>query len=171
MAPDLTLVYATVSTPIGSIGLVASPRGVVATTTGNVEELAQDLSRRLTASAHHEPRDTTLRTAFDELERYFDKRLRAFVTPVDLVLVRTPFARAVLQVTRRIPYGHLWTYGDVAAAAQRPGAARAAGTILAHCPMELFVPCHRVVTSGPGLGSYGGADDRRATLLRLEGAI
>jgi methylated-DNA-[protein]-cysteine S-methyltransferase len=65
----------------------------------------------------------------------------------------------------------MWTYGDVAAAAGRPGAARAAGSTLASCPIELFVPCHRVVPAGPGLGSYGGADGRRAMLLRHEGAI
>jgi methylated-DNA-[protein]-cysteine S-methyltransferase len=61
--------------------------------------------------------------------------------------------------------------GDVAQKAGRPGAARAAGSALAKSPIELFVPCHRVVPSGPGLGRYGGAEDRRATLLRFEGAI
>ena len=65
----------------------------------------------------------------------------------------------------------LWTYGDVAARAGRPGAARAAGSALARSPIELFVPCHRVVPAGSGLGSYGGSEDRRATLLRFEGAI
>jgi methylated-DNA-[protein]-cysteine S-methyltransferase len=77
----------------------------------------------------------------------------------------------VLEVTGAIPYGELRTYGDVASAAGHPGAARAAGSALAHCPIEIFVPCHRVVPAGPGLGSYGGADDRRTILLRIEGAI
>ena len=86
-------------------------------------------------------------------------------------LARTPLARSILEVTRAIPYGELWTYGDVAAAAGRPGAARAAGSTLAHCPIEIFIPCHRVVPAGPGLGAYGGDEDRRATLLRLEHAI
>jgi methylated-DNA-[protein]-cysteine S-methyltransferase len=110
-------------------------------------------------------------TAARELDRDFATRLRTFTTPVDLRLARTAFAFTVLEATRQIPFGELRTYGDVAAAAGRPGAARAAGTVLAHSPMELFVPCHRVVPAGPGLGSYGDADDRRATLLRLERAI
>jgi methylated-DNA-[protein]-cysteine S-methyltransferase len=92
-------------------------------------------------------------------------------TPADLRLVGTPFARAVLEITQTIPYGEMWTYGDVAAHAGRPGAARAAGSSLARSPIELFVPCHRVVPAGPGLGTYGGSEDRRATLLRFEGAI
>jgi methylated-DNA-[protein]-cysteine S-methyltransferase len=72
---------------------------------------------------------------------------------------------------RTIPYGEMWTYGDVAAAAGSPRAARAAGSALRRCPVEVFVPCHRVVPNGPGLGRYGGDEDRRAHLLRLEGAI
>jgi methylated-DNA-[protein]-cysteine S-methyltransferase len=115
--------------------------------------------------------DARLRAAGRELDRYFAGRLRAFRTSVDLRLARTPLARGILEVTRKIPYGELWTYGDVAAAAGRPGAARASGSTLAHSPIEIFVPCHRVVPAGPGLGSYGGDEDRRARLLRLEHAI
>jgi hypothetical protein len=37
--------------------------------------------------------------------------------------------------------------------------------------IELFVPCHRVVPAGPGFGTYGGDEDRRLRLLRLERAI
>jgi methylated-DNA-[protein]-cysteine S-methyltransferase len=70
-----------------------------------------------------------------------------------------------------IPYGQMWTYGDVAGMAGRPGAARAAGSALARSPIEVFVPCHRVVPAGAGFGRYGGQEDRRLTLLRLEGAI
>jgi methylated-DNA-[protein]-cysteine S-methyltransferase len=105
-----------------------------------------------------------------ELERYFAGRLRRFRTPVDLRLGGSSFGRTVLEVVHSIPYGELWTYGDVAGLAGRPGAARAAGTWLRRSPIELFVPCHRVVPSGPGLGTYGD-DGRRATLLRLERAI
>ena len=167
MAPDLTLRHTTVTTPFGPFTIVASGDGVVATTTGDARELVDELARRLGVAS----REAALRAATRDLERYFTGDRGPFRAPVDLRLARTPFARAVLEVTRTIPYGELWTYGDVAAAAGRPGAARGAGSALAHCPIELFVPCHRVVPAGPGLGSYGGADDRRATLLRLEGAI
>ena len=74
----------------------------------------------------------------------------------------------MLETVRTIPYGELWTYGDVAAAAGTRRAGRAAGSALARCPIELFVPCHRVVRAGPSLGSYGRHDDRRRFLLRLE---
>ncbi len=166
MAADLTLRHLTVATPLGAFSIVGSPIGVVATTGEDVE----DLLGRLDAEVRAAP-DARLRAAARELERYFAGRLRVFRTPVDLRLARTPLSRGILDVTQTIPYGELWTYGDVAAAAGRPGAARAAGSTLAHSPIEIFVPCHRVVPAGPGLGSYGGEEDRRASLLRLEHAI
>jgi methylated-DNA-[protein]-cysteine S-methyltransferase len=170
MAADLTLRHLTVAAPWGPFSIVASTVGVVATTDGDVEELIERLARELDGVVRP-TLDASMRAAARELERYFAGRLRVFRTPVDLRLARTPLARSILEVVRAIPYGELWTYGDVAAAAGRPGAARAAGSTLAHCPIEIFVPCHRVVPAGPGLGSYGGAEDRRATLLRLEHAI
>jgi len=167
MAPDLTLRHATVPTPFGPFTVVVSPDGVLATTGGDPRELVDELARRLGVVS----RAAALRAATRDLEVYFGGRRAPMRTPADLQLVRTPFARAVLEITRTIPFGEMWTYGDVAGKAGRPGAARAAGSALARSPIELFVPCHRVVPSGPGLGSYGGSEDRRATLLRFEGAI
>lgn len=169
MAPDLTLRYATFPTPLGAFSIVTSGDGVVATASGDPDEALDEIARRLRAEVRHDPR--ALAGAGRELEGYFEQRLRRFRTPVDLRLAPTPFSRAVLDVVREIPYGQMWTYGDVAARTGRPGAARGAGTALRRCPIELFVPCHRVVPSGPGLGRYGGDEDRRITLLRLEGAI
>lgn len=167
MAADLNLRHTTVATPFGPFTIVTSTEGVVATSTGERRELVDELARRLGAVS----RAAALRAAARDVERYLSGDRGPFRTPVDLRLVSTPFARAVLEVTRTIPYGEMWTYGDVAAAAGRPGAARAAGSALARCPIELFIPCHRVVPAGPGLGDYGGSGDRRATLLRHEGAI
>jgi methylated-DNA-[protein]-cysteine S-methyltransferase len=169
MAADLTLRYVTSATPMGPFTIVASDDGVVATSTDEASAFLEDLARRLGAVPRPDPR--RLAGVRSEVEGYFGRRVLRFATPVDLRLARTSFARAVLEVTRTIPYGEMWTYGDVAALSGRPGAARAAGTALRRCPIELFIPCHRVVPSGPGFGSYGGDEDRRAFLLRLEGAI
>lgn len=81
----------------------------------------------------------------------------------------TPFGRALLEALRSIPYGEIVTYGELAALAGRPGAARAAGTFCAGNRFGLVVPCHRVVAAG-GLGGYGslGAEYKRR-LLGLEG--
>jgi O-6-methylguanine DNA methyltransferase len=70
---------------------------------------------------------------------------------------------------RAVPRGEVVTYGELAALAGRPGAARAAGTFCARCELSPFVPTHRVVGAG-GLGSYGdlGLGYKRR-LLALEG--
>lgn len=71
---------------------------------------------------------------------------------------------------RAIPRGRVATYGDVAAAAGRPGAARAVGAIMAtSCPPG--VPAHRVVGAGGQLGGYGGHEAEKARLLAAEGVV
>ena len=78
------------------------------------------------------------------------------------------FHRSCAEVLRHVPRGEVVTYGELAALAGRPGAARAAGTFCARNRLAIFVPCHRVVAAG-GLGSYGslGVGYKRR-LLELE---
>jgi methylated-DNA-[protein]-cysteine S-methyltransferase len=70
---------------------------------------------------------------------------------------------------RRVPRGEVVTYGELAALAGRPGAARAAGTFCARNHLGVFVPCHRVVAAG-GIGTFGdlGVGYKRR-MLALEG--
>ncbi len=81
----------------------------------------------------------------------------------------TPFQRALLEALRSVPWGDVVAYGELAALAGRPGAARAAGAFCADNHLSLIVPCHRVVAA-TSIGGYGdsGVDTKRA-LLRLEG--
>lgn len=88
--------------------------------------------------------------------------------PVDLEY-ETAFLSRCAEALRTIPPGEVVTYGELAALAGAPGAARAAGSFCARSRLSIFVPCHRVVSAG-GLGSYGsyGLDYKRR-LLALEG--
>jgi O-6-methylguanine DNA methyltransferase len=78
------------------------------------------------------------------------------------------FSRRVLTVVRRIPPGRVATYGDVAAMAGRPRAARAVGTIMRTCH-RADVPCHRVIAAGGRVGGYGGREFLKRSLLMAEG--
>jgi methylated-DNA-[protein]-cysteine S-methyltransferase len=154
----------TIETPLGPFTVYAGDAGVVRTLfveDGPAEGAVLD-------STEDRRRAAPIRR---EVEAYFRGALRAFETPADLSETGDGFARRVLETVRTIPYGQMWTYGDVAAAAGAARGGRAAGSALARCPIELFVPCHRVVRAGPSLGSYGRHDDRRRFLLQLEGAL
>ena len=76
----------------------------------------------------------------------------------------------MLAAVRRIPPGRVATYGDVAAAAGVPRAARAVGNIMKGCRVP-GVPCHRVVAAGGKLGGYGGSETMKRALLAAEGIV
>lgn len=76
----------------------------------------------------------------------------------------------MIAVVRRIPPGRVSTYGDVAAAAGRPLAARAVGNIMSTCSLR-DVPCHRVVAAAGQLGGFGGYLELKRSLLRAEGVL
>jgi methylated-DNA-protein-cysteine methyltransferase-like protein len=78
------------------------------------------------------------------------------------------FTARVLNVVRRIPPGRVATYGDVAALAGKPRAARAVGNIMRECRRP-DVPCHRVVAALGRLGGYGGREALKRALLVAEG--
>jgi methylated-DNA-[protein]-cysteine S-methyltransferase len=108
-------------------------------------------------------------TLIARLLAYFQGEVIAF-DDVELDLeYETPFLTRCAEELRKIPRGEVVTYGELAALAGAPGAARAAGSFCARNRLGLFVPCHRVVGAG-GLGSYGsfGVGYKRR-LLELEG--
>lgn len=82
--------------------------------------------------------------------------------------IKDEFTFRVLSVVRRIPPGRVATYGDVAALAGRPRAARAVGNIMRGCRRP-DVPCHRVIAAGGRLGGYGGRELLKRALLLAEG--
>jgi methylated-DNA-[protein]-cysteine S-methyltransferase len=81
----------------------------------------------------------------------------------------TAFQRDVFAAMRRVPYGEVVSYSDLARLAGHPRAQRAAGTVCARNRFPLVVPCHRIVSSD-GLGSYPGLGlDYKRRMLALEG--
>ena len=82
----------------------------------------------------------------------------------------TAFEVAVWRKALEIPRGEVRPYGWIAAEIGRPKAVRAVGTALAHNPVPLVVPCHRVVRSDGAIGQYslGGPPNKRR-ILTAEG--
>jgi methylated-DNA-[protein]-cysteine S-methyltransferase len=112
------------------------------------------------------PESDASRTLCGRLQAFFAGADDAFLD-VELVLP-DGFHGDCARVLREVPRGTVVTYGELAALAGRPRAARAAGTFCARCDLAPFLPVHRVVASG-GIGSWGtlGVEYKRR-LLALE---
>jgi len=54
-----------------------------------------------------------------------------------------------------VPWGTVASYGQIARAVDRPGAARATGGAVARSPIGIVVPCHRIIAADGTLGGYG----------------
>lgn len=103
---------------------------------------------------------------------YFDGENVDFGTdPAVNLDILSPFDRKVLQTCRKIPAGEITTYGDLAVRVGHPGAARAVGSALAHNPIPLIIPCHRVLRTDGSLGGFSapGGLATKQRLLRHEG--
>lgn len=87
--------------------------------------------------------------------------------PVDL---RGPrFYVAVWRALLRVKRGAVRSYQGLASDAGSPRATRAVGQAMAHNPLPIVVPCHRVVAAGGAIGGYTGGVERKRILLALEG--
>ena len=101
-----------------------------------------------------------------QLQEYVKGERRTFDLPFEAD--GTEFQQAVWRRLVAIPYGERWTYGDVARALRKGGAARAVGLACAKNPIPLVIPCHRVVGSDGSLTGFGGGLVMKRTLLDLE---
>jgi len=167
--------YTRVDTPIGPLTVVTAGRDGAVVRVGFAEEPEDAVLAGVAAAVG--PRvlrtDRELAVVRDALQAYLDgDRTEDLDLPYDLALVRSPFRRAVLETLHHdVRRGETIRYGELAARAGRPRAARAVGTACATNPVPIVVPCHRVLPSTGGIGSYGGGAPRKAQLLRLEGVL
>jgi methylated-DNA-[protein]-cysteine S-methyltransferase len=166
----LDVAYATVDSPLGTLTVAATPRGLVALGLPNraPEDVAQELASRISPRVLEAP--ARLDPVRRELDLYFARELHDFDLPLDWQLSRG-FRLEVLRQTARIPYGSTLSYKQIAARAGSERAVRAAGSALGANPIPIVVPCHRVLRTGGALGGYGGGLPMKESLLRLEGAL
>lgn len=82
----------------------------------------------------------------------------------------TGFSRRILRETAKIPYGRTRTYRRIADIAGRSDAYRQVLSVLMNNPLPLLIPCHRVITSKSGIGSFIAGPRKKAWLLKLEQA-
>ena len=106
--------------------------------------------------------------AAHQLEEYFQGVRQGFELPLNPR--GTEFQKKVWQELLKIPFGQIRTYGQIAAAIDRPKGARAVGMACHNNPVMIVIPCHRVVGANGQLTGYAGGLDIKKRLLEIEGA-
>lgn len=154
------------ATRLGLLLVAGSPRGVCHVRFGEAEEeLAGAVAAEFPFAVTRRD-DAAVAGHADALAAYVDGRSPEPDVPLD---VRgSAFQRRVWDALRAIPRGQTRSYGDVAAAIGRPGAARAVARACAGNPVAVVVPCHRVVPAAGGTGGYRYGSWRKSALLRAE---
>lgn len=144
-----------IKTPIGTLQ-VTMQRGEVSSIS-----ILHENSRRTTTTLA--PFQEKIKT---EIEEYFAGQRKEFTFP--LKMNGSSFQLRVWEALRRIPYGSVATYGDIAKCIGSPKASRAVGMACNRNPILLAVPCHRVVGVGGKLTGFAVGIERKKYLLRLE---
>lgn len=117
-------------------------------------------------SSHLEGQSRILEQASEELQRYFEGKLKVFTVPC--APEGTPFQRKVWSALESIEWGKTLTYKMVANKLNKPSAARAVGTAIGKNPLPIFIPCHRVIGSNGSLTGFSGGIDIKRELLAVE---
>ncbi|QBG36510.1 methylated-DNA--[protein]-cysteine S-methyltransferase [Litorilituus sediminis] len=103
-----------------------------------------------------------------QLHEYFAGKRKAFDLP--LAPKGTAFQQLVWQQLANIPYGEVYSYGDIAKLVNKPKGSQAVGGANGRNPISIIVPCHRVIGANGSLTGYAGGIERKLWLLNHEGA-
>ena len=153
----------TMKSPVGTLTLVASGKGLVAIL------WPQDDPKRvkLPALTRDDDHPVLVQTQ-KELGEYFAGKRTRFTVKLDFA--GTDFQKQVWKALLEIPFGQTRSYGDIAHKLGRPSAMRAVGAANGRNPISIIAPCHRVIGANGALTGFAGGLDAKKTLLALEAA-
>lgn len=161
-----TFVYTTYESPVGWIHAASTEKGLCRLAFVETEQefqtaIAQEFGEecRRDASCFAELKS--------ELDRYFEGKTTEFDIALDVS--GTPFQRRIWSELKRVGYGELTTYRDLAGKIGKPNAYRAVGNAVGSNPVPLVVPCHRVIRSNGSIGGFRYGTHLKLMLLTLEG--
>ena len=150
-------------TPVGSVVITASEKGITRVGFGAREV---EKSRDREENSETDGIEMILGEAIRQLEEYFAGRRKEFTLPLDIH--GSAFYMKAWEEMQKTPYGQVCTYKELARAAGKQGAARAAGQACRRNPIVIIIPCHRVLASGGKIGGYSGGLKVKEWLLELE---
>ncbi len=159
-----TYVYRDALYPVGPLRLVASTEGIRAILWGKEDPRPLFKRTEILSPGDHE--------YLDQLEEqlvgfFLRPSATAFTVPLDMR--GSEFQKNVWQELRKIPYGQVVSYAEIARRIGAPKAVRAVARSIALNPFSIIIPCHRVVSSHGKLTGFAGGLSAKRTLLTLEG--
>ena len=145
-------------TPIGLVEITQEHEYIVSLTFVKFKKHAEDASM-------------ILQEAKWQLEAYFEGKRKSFNLPLHFEC--SDFYKEIYTSLLNVPYGSTLSYKELATLAGNPKASRAVGSAMAHNPLPILVPCHRVLKSDGSLGSYSGGEGVKSKewLIEHERAI
>lgn len=159
--------YASAPSPLGTLLIAATPRGLCAVTLASTPEAALDHLRAQFPAAELHPQPD-LAPMLAQVVSQFTEHPAALDLPLDLRT--TAFRMRVWQALRAIPRGQTRTYSQVAREIGHPTAVRAVARACATNPAAIVIPCHRVIGANGSPTGYRWGIDRKRLLLEIEKA-
>ena len=164
----MTLLLSTLSTPVGSLNLIADEHILLAANLSTLKALkeslgADDSIREIKSVA-------SIPVITDLISDYFDGDIAA-INAIQVRQPGAPFSQAAWKAMKKVRPGSVISYSDLAERAGSPAAIRAAGSACAKNAIVLVVPCHRIVKTGGALGDYAYGLSKKEWLLNHEGAL
>lgn len=156
--------YRSMISPVGTLRLVASERGLAAVLWEN------DNPRRVPLSDLREASHRLVLVAAErQLAEYFAGTRTQFDLPLDFR--GTAFQKQVWFALLAIPFGETRSYADIARTIGRPTAFRAVGAANGRNPISIIAPCHRVIGINGSMTGFAGGIEAKRRLLDLERKI
>ncbi len=104
--------------------------------------------------------------AIKQLEEYFGGKRKKFDLKINLN--GSDFQKKVWTALCDIPYGETRSYKDIAKYIGDEKASRAVGMANNKNPIQIIIPCHRVIGSDGSLRGYAGGIEIKKRLLEIE---
>ena len=154
------------SSPIGGITMASNGESLTGLWFDGQKYFASTLSQR-----HVEKQLPIFDRTCEWLDLYFSGKSPDFIPPVFMYV--SNFRRDVYEILMTIPFGETMTYKEVADLIAKKHriismSAQAVGGAIAHNPISLVIPCHRVIGTNGKLTGYAGGLDKKEWLLDME---
>ena len=156
------------NSPIGTLYITSSDKGVVCISLSGKESLLKDLER-LVPDMELEENAVKNKRVIKQLREYFSGARKNFDLP--LHVIGTEFQKLVWRQLKRVPFGQTASYKEIAEKIGKPQAMRAVGQANHRNPIPIIIPCHRIIGANGHLVGFGGGLDLKRFLLSHEGVF